>query len=174
LYIAIVRHEETNIMALLREKVRKRHRGLADRRRIKASDLIEHELIWLINNFKPRYDGIALTISDFSDIKENTSYIKDWKIKILASAVYLTCRDLVKSGDVILIDRDYSENVMKNLFNYLELLFRTEGKKVVIESGTSFNEVIAKADLIAGCLRGGVIRARKAPIKEITRLVKML
>jgi len=174
LYIAIVRHEETDIMNILRDKVRRRHRGLSSRRRIKASYLTRDELGWVVNNFKSRHDGVVLSIPDFSDIKKHVSHFKSWKIKVLASAIYLGCRRIVKTGDIILVDRDYSENVMKNLFDYLGCLFKSDKKNVVIESGTSFNEVIAKADLIAGCMRRNVIKPRKISIKEIIRLAKLM
>lgn len=172
LYIAIVGHEKTDIMHIIREKLNKRHGGLASRRRIKASTLKDDELDLVVKNIKHGYEGVVLTISDFSEIKKRASCIKDWKIKALAAAIYLCSRRIVKKSDVVLVDRDYSEDVMKNLFSYMKTLLSGEGKDVVFESGTSFNEVIGKADLIAGCLRRGRIRPRKIEVKEIVRLVK--
>jgi len=174
LYIAIVRHEETGIMNILRDKVRRRHKGLSSRRRIKASYLTKDELGWVLKNFKSRHDGVALSIPDFSDIKKHASHIKSWKIKVLAAAIYLAGRRIIKSGDVVLIDRDYSGDVMKSLLYYLRSLFAADKKEVTFESGTSFNEVIAKADLIAGCMRRNVIMPRKTSVKEVIRLAKSI
>lgn len=174
LYVAIVRHEETNIMDKLRVKVRRRHKGLSSRRRIKASYLTRDELGWLLKNFRSIHDGVILSISAFSNIKKRASHIKSWKIKALAAAIYLAGRRIIKSGDVVLVDRDYSEDVMKSLFNYLSQLFKADEKDVTFESCTSFNEVIAKADLIAGCMRRDVIKPRKISPKEIIRLSKSL
>jgi len=172
LYIAIVAHEKDDLMSALRERLNKRHGGLASRRRIKASTLNDSELDFVAKNVRHGYDGALLSISDFAEVKKKTSNISNWKIKTLAAAIYLCSRRIVKMSDVVLVDRDYSEDVMKNIFSYLKVLFKRDGKDVVFESGTSFNEVIGKADLIAGCLRRGRINPRKIEVKELIRYMK--
>jgi hypothetical protein len=113
-------------------------------------------------------------IPDFSELRKRISYLNNWKFKVLSCAIYLSCKNHVKSGNVILIDRDYSENVMKTIFGYVRILFKTHGNEVIVESGDSFNETIAKADLIAGCGRKGVIKPHRIEPKEILKLVKLL
>jgi len=174
LFIAAVKHENTDFMGKLREMIAKRHRGLSGRRRIKASFLNDKELAFVAHNIRSQHEGSVLTISDFSEIRKNVCNLRDWKIKSLAAAIYMSSKRIVKNGDVVLVDRDYSEDVMKNLLAYLKTMFASDGKNVTMESGTSFNEVIAKADLIAGCLRKGTIKPNKINVKEITRLVSGL
>lgn len=174
LYVGVVEYKSSNFTTLLRNKVRKRHKALASRRRIKASSLTKKELEWVKKSFDSNYSGIVLTRSTFSELKEKLSNMSDWKFKVLAAVIYISCKDMVKSGDVILIDRDYSENVMKRLFLYVKRFFEIEKKKVVIESGTSFNEVIENADLIAGCIRRKIIKTREVRTKKIIKLVKIL
>lgn len=98
----------------------------------------------------------------------------NWRFKALSCVIYLASKNHVKSGDVILIDRDYSEDVMKKIFEHVKFLFKYHGKQVIVESGDSFNEIIAKADLIAGCGRKNVIKPHKIEIKEIIKLVRLL
>lgn len=174
LYIAIVRHKDSDFMERLREKVSKRNRAVSVRRRIKASSLKEDELQWVSRNFNSDFSCHALTISDFSNIRKNILSVGNWRFKALSCVIYLACKNHVKSDDVILVDRDYSENVMKKIFEYVKFLFKYHGKQVIVESGDSFNEIIAKADLIAGCGRKNVIKPRKIEIKEIIKLVRLL
>jgi len=174
LFIATVKHENTDVMDKLREMIAKRHRGLSGRRRIKASSLNHKELAFAAANIKSQYGGAVLTISDLSEVRKSVCNIRDWKIKSLAAAVFLSARKIVRNGDVVLVDRDYSEDVMRNLLAYLKTIFASEGKNIAVESGTSFNDVIAKADLIAGCLRKSVIKPGKIQAKDVIKLVGRL
>ncbi len=174
LYIAVVKHKDSNFMKLLREKISKRHRALASRRRIKSSSLKKEELSWVIENFDTDFACSVLTIADFSKLRKELMRISNWKFKVLACAIYLTSRDIVKSNDVLLIDRDYSSGVMMKIFEYLKFFFKLSGKVIIAESGNSFNETIAKADLIAGCGRRKVITPKKLSTLKIKRLVKLL
>lgn len=174
LYIAVVRHKDSDFMKLLREKVRKRHRALASRRRIKASSLRKEELSWVADNFDTMFSCSVVTISDFSRLRDNLMHISNWKFKILSCAIYLTCKDMIKARNVLLIDRDYSENVMRKVFDYTKFFFMLSKRDIIAESGDSFNDTVAKADLIAGCGRKGVIIPKKLSTVKINSLVKML
>lgn len=174
LYIAVVGHKDSDFMKQLRERVSARNKALSSRRRVKASSLKEDELSWVSQKFNSDFSCSALKISDFSEVRKRIFYLNNWKFRALSCAIYLVCKNHVKSGDVVLIDRDYSENVMKNIFEYVRILFKSHGKEVIVESGDSFNETVAKADLIAGCGRKGVIKPHKIDPKEILKLVKLL
>lgn len=174
LYIAIVKHRDSDFMKLLREKIRKRNKAIASRRRIKASSLNKEELLWVAKNFDTYFTCSVLTISDFSKLRKELMSISNWKFKILSCVIYVTCRDKVKSNDVLLIDRDYSHNMMKRIFEYLKFFFKLSKKNIIAESGDSFNETIAKADLIAGCGRNKIITPTKLSTGKIKRLVKLL
>ena len=174
LFAAAVVFEKSDIMVKLREKVAKRHQALANRRRIKASDLKKNELEWFKENLNLKYSGITLGISDFVLIKKAVCDLQDWKIKTLASLFFMLCGNTAKTNDVILIDRDYSEKVMDNIIKYVTYLFNKTKRKVIVEVGTSFNEVIAEADLIAGCMRKKIIRSKNLNTKELISLVKIL
>jgi hypothetical protein len=174
LYMAVVRHKDSDFMKLLRERVSKRNRAMSLRRRIKASSLKEDELRWVSQNFNSGFSCYALTISDFSEIRKAVLSARDWKFKTLSSLIYITCRNYTKNGDVLLIDRDYSEDVMKTVFGYVKAIFKMHGIDVIVESGDSFNEIIAKADLIAGCCRKNVIKPHEVETKEIIRMIRLL
>lgn len=173
IYIAVVEHRNTDFMPLLRDVVRKRHRALAERRRIKASELTENELGWISRSFDSGYSASFIGINTFSGVRGRMMAFKNWKLKVLASAIFLTCPRSLKNEDVILVDRDYSENVMSDVFRYMRLLFEINGKKPIIEAGTSFNEVIAKADLIAGCARRGKVKTRELKEKDIMETARI-
>ncbi len=52
---------------------------------------------------------------------------------------------------MILIDKDYGLEQMKNLCYYIARLFYVlDEKNITVDIGTSYNEVIGLADLIAG------------------------
>jgi len=174
IYIAVVEHRNSNFLPLLRDVVRKRHRALASRKRVKGSELTEKELDWIVKNFDSRFSASFIGINAFSNLRDNLLATKDWKLKILASAIFLTSKNAVNSDDVILVDRDYSEDVMERLFSYLKMLFKINGKNPIFETGTSFNDAITKADLIARCARKGKIKMREFKQVEIIRLVRML
>src|SRR3990167_2856150 len=149
LYISIVENRQTSILDDLRKKVEKRHMALASRRRIKASNLNSVELNWFIENFGSKYSCSYLSIGAFSFLRNKFMRVKNWQFKILACTFYLAMKKNVKDGDVVLIDRDYSEDVMKLLMKYLHLIMDYSGKiNIAIETGTSFNEVIVFADMI--------------------------
>ncbi|MCX6815204.1 MAG: hypothetical protein NTY20_06160 [Candidatus Aenigmarchaeota archaeon] len=123
IYIAVVEHKNTDFISLLRDVVRKRHNALASRRRIKASALTENEFECISKNFDSPYSVSFIGINSFFHLRNKMRDYKHWKFKILASAIFLTCDRMVKTGDVILVDRDYTEDVMSVLFKYMKLLF---------------------------------------------------
>lgn len=174
IYIAVVEHKNTNFVSLLRDIVRKRHRALASRRRFKAAELTENELAWAARNFDSNYSASFMGISTFSKLRDVLHTSKNWKLKILAASIFLTCGNKVNTDDMVLVDRDYSEDVMEHLFNYMKLLFQAKEKKPIIETGSSFNEIITRADIIAGCARKGKVKPRELKEKEILTLVRML
>ncbi|MBI4439005.1 hypothetical protein HY640_03690 [Candidatus Woesearchaeota archaeon] len=175
LYISIVENRQTSILNDLRKKVEKRHMALASRRRIKASNLNSAELNWFIENFGSKYSCSYLSIGTFSFLRNKFMRVKNWQFKILACTFYLAMKKHVKDGDVVLIDRDYSEDVMKLLMKYLHLIMDYSGKlNVTAETGTSFNEVIVLADMIAGCGKRGALKCAEIKPEEISYLMRIL
>jgi hypothetical protein len=175
LYVAAIEYQKTDILADLRTKVAKRHKALASRRRMKASELNDNEKKWFIDNFSLNYSSSCLSIPVFSQLRCKFMYIKNWRFKILASAIYLTLKNRVKDSDVILLDRDYSEDVMKHLKRCIEFLFSLDNKHdVVVDVGTSFNEVIALADLVAGCSSHRIAKFKELQLREIEDMVRLL
>lgn len=175
LYISIVEDGKTSVLSELRKKIEKRHLALASRRRIKASNLNQLELKWFIDSLPLNYDSSCLSISTFSKLRKRFMNVKNWKIKILACAVYITSRRIVANDAVILIDRDYSEDVMKNLIKYIGLFFEYfDTNRVVVDVGTSFNEVIALADIVAGCSKRSVMTCREIKYEEIEKLMGII
>jgi len=159
LYISIVENRYIDILSDLRKKIRKRHVALASRRRIKSNTLNDIELKWFIENLKSSHSSCYLSISAFSELRSKFMHIKNWKFKILACTFYLASKNLVNKNDVILIDRDYSEDVMRDLLRYLKRLFEYNSKNdIILDVGTSFNDVITLADIIAGCSKKNIAK----------------
>jgi len=175
LYLSVVEYKQTDIMEKLREKVSKRHMALASRRRIKATDLKESELKWFVDNFLLKYSASILSISSFSALRKEMLNVKDWKFKTLASSIYFSSKNLIRNNDVLLIDRDYSENVMKSILAYTRTLFeKLDRKNVIVEVGTSFNEVIAIADIVAGCAKRKQVDCKKLKPKDLAEILRSL
>lgn len=171
LFIAAVEYRKTDFLERLRKKVRKRNPGIASRRRIKANELNDIELQWIARNFNANYNSTNLPITGYASLKRNLLRVPAWKFKTLAAAIFLTAQELTKEGDVMLIDRDYSENVMPLVLENVKVLFEKGNKHVIVESGTSYNEVIALADLIAGCSRRKAVQAKELNAEEILKVL---
>lgn len=72
---------------------------------------------------------------------------------------------------MVLIDKDYGLEQMKNICHYVErLFFILDRKHITADIGTSYNEVIGLADLIAGACKKNRSRCSKElRIEEIEK-----
>lgn len=146
----------------IKAKAGERKKILTRRRRIKATDLIYQEVDYSISLIDMPKSSTLLRSEDYRLLKEKYSSIKDWKFKILASCIHFIACDITKIDDVILIDKDYGLEQMKNICHYVRrLFFCLDEKNITVDIGTSYNEVIGLADLIAGACKKNRSRCSK-------------
>lgn len=142
------------ILDEIKAKAGERKKILTRRRRIKASDLVEQEIEYSFSHISMPKSSTLLKSEEYRILKEKYSTIKDWKFKLLASCIHFIACDITEEHDVILIDKDYGLEQMKNLCHYVKRLFSIlDEKNITVDIGTSYNEVIGLADLIAGACK---------------------
>ncbi|MBU4445412.1 hypothetical protein KJ656_10065, partial [bacterium] len=103
----------------------KRKKILTRRRRIKASDLVGQEIDYSFFRIDMPKSSTLLKSEEYRSLKETYSNIRDWKfkIKILSSCIHFIASDITEENDVVLIDKDYGLEQMKNICHYVGRLF---------------------------------------------------
>ena len=179
MYIAVVKADKNDdkFQETVRSIVLPRHKGLATRRKIKSSDLTRNErekICKLIN--KSDYFLRELTSDTCRKLTKKYRYASQLEVKLFASCVHITCHHEVKDGDVILIEREYSnEEQLTSLTKFVEILFKEINKiNVHVEIGLSISPTIDKADKIAGCGRSNIINAEPITEKELDQRMEKL
>jgi len=86
---------------------------------------------------------------------------------MLGHIIFELIRQKASNKDVVLIDRDYDVVRMKYLCEVVRALAKQVCLDIFVETGTSFNDAIALADLIAGCARKKIIKSREISTKKI-------
>jgi len=169
MYIAAVflDHDET-VLKQLRKKVKSRHLALASRRRIKANALRKSELDFVRQTIKSNYEIIKLPATQYRVLKQKSKNVPRWKFAMLSHIIFELIKKNIHNKDVILIDRDYDIVRMKYLCERIMSLAKQAGLDIFVETGTSFNDAIALADLVAGCARKKVIKSKELSTKKIT------
>lgn len=168
LYVAAVKLENRDdLLRKLREKASKRKRGLLSRRNIKAVDLKRNELKFFMDNLRQPYSVSVMTSKNLEDILKKFRHEKNWGFKLLAAQIHFVSDRHTKSGDVIVIDRDYTSSVMDELSNFVRRLFEKDSKDVHVLIGSRYTEeAIQLADLVAGSARKRIIESRIFDIKN--------
>ncbi len=72
--------------------------------------------------------SVLLKSKEYRLLKERYSNAKNWKFKILASCIHFTVSGIASEDDVILIDKDYGLEQMRNICRYVERLFLIMGE----------------------------------------------
>ena len=122
--VAVAKAEKIKIISELREKVRKRHKGIACRKRIKSSDLTNNELNWFMNKIDFPFRVVECDAFQYRTFKSLYGVKKKWKFVFLTLGYYLTISGLVKNEEEILLDQDYDKNSMDFIIikvNYSQL-----------------------------------------------------
>lgn len=160
--LGAVKLVSSGILDEIKAKAGERKKILTRRRRIKASDLVEQEIEYSFSRINMPKSSTLLKSEEYRILKEEYYYIKDWKFKILASCIHYIANNITDEHDVILIDKDYGLEQMKNLCHYVgRLFFVLDEKHITVDIGTSYNEVIGLADLIAGACKKNQGRCSK-------------
>ncbi|VVB95541.1 Uncharacterised protein [uncultured archaeon] len=161
----------SGILDEIKTKAGKRKKILTRRRRIKAADLVEEEIEYSVSRINMPKSSTLLKSEEYRILKDEHYYIKDWKFKLLASCIHYIASDITNEHDVVLIDKDYGLEQMKNLCHHVERLFVALDKKhITVDIGTSYNEVIGLADLIAGaCKRNHCHCSKELRLEEIDK-----
>ncbi len=176
LYVAAVKLENRdNLLKILREKASKRKSGLLSRKSIKAIDLTSNELKFFVDNLKQPYSVSVMTSSSLENIVKKFRHEKNWEFKLLAAQIHFVCDKYIKSGDVIVVDRDYTSPVMDELSNYVKRLFERDSKRVHVLIGSRYTEeAIQLADLVAGSARKRIIKPKVFDVKDAELRIKFL
>jgi len=155
----------------IKAKAGERKKILTRRRRIKATDLVRQEINYSFSRINMPRSSTLLKSEEYRLLKEIYSNIRDWKFKLLASCIHFIACDITEENDVVLIDKDYGLEQMKNICHYVErLFFILDRKHITADIGTSYNEVIGLADLIAGACKKNRSRCSKElRIEEIEK-----
>ncbi|MCK4405649.1 MAG: hypothetical protein KAV43_03990 [Hadesarchaea archaeon] len=172
MWIGVVRPMQRGILDNLRKSVGGRAPVLLARRRLDGKYLNQEEIETLKKNVNLsskvlRAPAYASCIWDFRSLH-------DPKVRILASAILLTLRNLrVQEEDVILIDKDYDYDKMRFLCSSVAFLLRKfEGKDLNVEVGTSYNESIGLADIVAKLARLGRLHADELGTDELKDIMR--
>ncbi len=154
--LGAVRLVKSGILDEIKAKAGERKKILTKRRRIKAVDLVGQEINFSLSCSDMPKSSTLLKSEDYRILREKYASIKDWKFKILASCIHFIATDITEENDVVLIDKDYGLEQMKNLCYYIaRLFFVLDEKNITVDIRTSYNEVIGLADLNSRCVQEG-------------------
>jgi len=160
--LGAVKLVKSGILDEIKAKAGKRKKILTRRRRIKAADLVGQEIDYSLYLIDMPKSSTLLKSEEYRLLKNKYSSAKDWKFKVLASCIHFIASDITEENDVVLIDKDYGLEQMKNICHYVGRLFLSFNEKhITVDIGTSYNEVIGLADLIAGACKKNQIRCSK-------------
>ncbi len=166
--VVAVKTGKTKIMDALREKVSKRHKGLASRRRIKSSDLTDNELKWFLGNVDFPFRAVQCSGEQYTSFKAVYQDRKKWDFEFLAFCYFFAISGLAKRKEEVILDKDYDEKSMIFLISRLKDIFKKfENLEIDIRIADERNEYVALADLIAGTARRGMISSVKPNIVEL-------
>ncbi|MDI6721377.1 MAG: hypothetical protein QMD85_03235, partial [Candidatus Aenigmarchaeota archaeon] len=169
LIVAVANVEKTNIMKELREKIMKRHKGLASRRRIKSNDLTDDELQWFMSRLDIPFRAVDCDALQYRSFKSVYGSKPKWKFVYLALSYYSSIQPFIRDCKTnILIDKDYDTKSMKFMCTELEkILKKWDNVAASIRLAESGDECVALADIIAGAARRGLTGSVKPNIIEL-------
>ncbi|KXB00437.1 hypothetical protein AKJ42_00670 [candidate division MSBL1 archaeon SCGC-AAA261C02] len=159
MWVGVVKPKRRGILEELKKSVARRKPVISARRRLNGRYLNQGEIEKLVENTS--FSVGLLRAPVYASCLRNFRSLHDPKVRVLASVIFLTLKDLpIREEDVILVDKDYDYDKMRFLCSSIGFLLRKfEGKNLDVEVGTSYNESIGLADIVAKLGRLGKLQA---------------
>lgn len=169
LIVAVANVEKTAIIKELREKIMKRHKGLAARRRIKSSDLTDEELTWFLSRVDVPFRVVECDSLQYSAFRSVYGPKPKWKFVYLMLSYYSSLQPFTKTERMnILLDKDYDKKSMEFVSDELKkILKKWDNANASVHLAESDDEHIAIADIIAGAARRGLTGSVKPNVIEL-------
>ncbi len=164
MWVAAVKQMRGGLLEELKKSVGKRLPIVLRRRRLDGKYLNQKEIETLKRGIV--FSVAVLRSPVYGSCLKNFRYFRDPEARLLASVIFLTLKNLeLRNEDVVLIDKDYDYNKMRFLCSSVSFLLRKlRRENPSVEIGTSYNESIGLADIVAKLARLG-----KLPAIEIDR-----
>lgn len=171
LYVSAVKMKSP-ILEDLKKSVGKRKLVFLTRRKLDARYLNNSEVELLLQSID--YSLYLMSSNIFSSVLKRFRYLSEPRYKIASSAIYIALKSVVMERDVVLVDKDYDYGIMRIICSTVKILFKRSGLNVEIEVGTSYNEVIALADIVAKLGRIGRLKAKRLEEEMLSSEIEIL
>ncbi|MBI2543608.1 MAG: hypothetical protein HYW24_05500 [Candidatus Aenigmarchaeota archaeon] len=170
IYVAAVKIKNPKTLNELRESLIKKKTVFGTRRKFDAKYLNKNDIENLVRSIQ--HSATIVTSNVYSEVLYRFSHIKKPSIRVLASTMYMTSKNLSEKNDTILVDKDYDYERMKFLCSTIKTLFRKiDSNELEVEIGTSYNDSISIADVTASLCRLGKLEYQRL---EADKLISVL